>query len=76
MPARGLAAVDPSALRAPVMPGAPLVRGVTAHGLLDLVVAGTSVPLEAGTAHPTLGEVISSVGATPVDREEAIPTAP
>jgi len=75
-PARGLAAVELLALGAPVLPGAPLVRGVTAAGLPDLAAAGASVPLDAGAARSALGEAISSVGATPLDREGAIAPAP
>ena len=75
-PALGMAAVELLALGAPVLPGAPLARGVTAAGLPDLAVAGAGVPLDAGAARPALGKAISSVGATPVDREKAIATAP
>jgi len=75
-PARGVAAVELLALGAPVLPGPPLVRGVTAAGLPDLAVACAGVPLLAGAARPALGEAISSVGATPVNHEEAIAAAP
>ena len=75
-PARGVAAVELLALGAPVLPGAPLVRGVTAAGLPESAVACAYVPLDAGAARPALGKAISSVGATPVDREEAIAAAP
>jgi len=75
-PARRVAAVEPLALGAPVLPDAPLARGVPATGLPDLAVADAGVPLDAGAARPALEEAISSVGATPVDREEAIAAAP
>jgi len=75
-PARRVAAVEPLALGAPVLPDAPLARGVSATGLPDLAVADAGVPLDAGAARPALEEAISSVGATPVDREEAIAAAP
>jgi len=41
-----------------------------------LAVADAGVPLGAGVARPALGKAISSVGATAVDREEAIAAAP
>jgi len=41
-----------------------------------LAVADAGVLLGAGVARPALGEAISSVGATAVDREEAITAAP
>jgi len=75
-PARGVATVEPFALGAPVLPGATLARGVPAAGLPDLAVADAGVPLDAGAARPALGEAIISVGATAVDREEAIAAAP
>jgi len=74
--ARGVAALELLALGAPVLPGAPLVRGVTAAGLPDWAVASAGAPLDAGAARLELGEAISAVGATPVDREEAIAAAP
>jgi len=75
-PARGVAAVEPLALGAPVLPGAPPTREVPAAGLPDLAVADAGVPFDAGAARPALGEFISSVGATALDREEAIAAAP
>jgi len=75
-PTRGVAAVEPLALGAPILPGAPPTRGDPAAGLPDLAVADAGVPLGAGVARPALGEAISSVGATAVDREEAIAAAP
>jgi len=74
--ARGVAAVEPLALGAPVLPDAPPTRGDPAAGLPDLAVADAGVPLGAGVARPALGEAISSVGATAVDHEEAIAAAP
>ena len=74
-PARGVAAVDPLALGAPVLPGAPPTRGVLAAGLLEFAVADAGVSLDAGAARPVLGKAISSVGATAVDSEEAIAAA-
>ena len=74
--ARGVAAVEPLASRAPVLPGAPPTRGDPAAGLPDLAVADAGVLLGAGVARPALGKAISSVGATAVDREEAITAAP
>jgi len=75
-PVRGVAAVEPLALGAPKLPGAPPIRGDPAAGLPDLAVADAGVLLGAGVARPALGEAISSVGATAVDREEAITAAP
>ena len=75
-PACGVAAVEPLALVAPVLPGAPPTRGEPAAGLPDLAVADAGVPLAAGAARPKLREAISSVGATAVDGEEAIAAAP
>jgi len=74
--ARGVAAVEPFALGEPILPGAPPSRGDPAAELPDLAVADAGVPLGAGVARPALGEAISSVGATAVDREEAIAAAP
>ena len=75
-PARGVADVEPLALGAPVLSGAPPTRWDPAAGLPDLAVADAGVPLGAGVARPALGEAISSFGATAVDREEAIAAAP
>jgi len=75
-PARGVAAVEPLALGAPILRGAPPTRGDPAAGLPDLAVADAGVPLGAGVARPALGETISSVGASAVDRTEAIAAAP
>ena len=75
-PARGVAAIEPLALGALLLPGTPPTRGEPAAGLPDLAVADAGVPLGAGAARPALGEAISSVGATAVDREEAIAAAP
>jgi len=75
-PTRGVAAVEPLALGAPVLPGAPPTRGDAAAGLPDLAVADAGVPLGAGVSRPALGEAIFSVGATAVDREGAIAAAP
>jgi len=75
-PARGVAAVEPLALGAPVIPGAPPSRKDPAAGLPDLAVADAGVPHGASVARPALGEAIASVGATAVDRKEAIATAP
>jgi len=75
-PTRGVAAVEPLALEAPILPGAPPTRGDPAAGLPDLAVADAGVPLGASVARPALGEAISSVGATAVDRKEAIAAAP
>jgi len=75
-PARGVAAVEPWALGAPVLPGAPPTRGDPAAGLFDVAVADAGVPLGAGVARSALGEAMFSVGATAVDREEAIAAAP
>jgi len=75
-PARGVAAVEPLALGAPVLPGGPPTRGDPAAGLPDLAVADAGVPRGAGVARPALGEASFSVGATAVDREGAIPAAP
>jgi len=55
-PARGVAAVEPLALGAPVLPDAPLTRGDSAAGLSNLAVADAGVPLGAGAACPALGE--------------------
>ena len=74
--ARGVTAVEPLALGAPDLPGAPPTRGVPAAGLPNLEVADAGVPLDAGAARPALGKAISCVGATAVDREEAIVSAP
>jgi len=106
-PARGVAAVEPLPLEAPVLAGAPLVRTVAAAWPNDLAapVVGASpartpaaagrrcdragVPFDAGAARPALQAalsserptrsalevVISSVGATPVDREDVMTTA-
>jgi len=75
-PTRGVAAVEPLELGAPILPGAPPTRGDPAAGLPDLAVADPGVPLGAGVACPALGEAISSIGAAAVDREEAIAAAP
>jgi len=75
-PARRVAAGEPLAFGAPVLPGALPTRGDPAAGLPDLAVADAGVPLDAGAARPALGETISSVGATAVDRKEAIAAAP
>ena len=75
-PARGVAAVEPLALGAPVLPGAPPTRGDAAAGLPDLAVANAGVPLGAGLARPALEEAISAVGAAAVDGEEAMAAAP
>jgi len=40
-----------------------------------LAVADAGVPLGAGVVRPALGEAISSVGASAVDREDAIAAA-
>jgi len=75
-PTRGVAAVEPLALGALTLPGAPPTRRDPAAGLPDLAVADAGVLLGAGVARPALGEAISSVGATAVDREEATAGAP
>jgi len=75
-PTRGVAAVEPLALGAPILPGAPLTRGDPAAGLPDLAEADAGVPLGAGVARPALGEAISAVGATAVDSKAAIAAAP
>jgi len=75
-PARGVAAVEPLALGVPVLPGAPPTRGDHAAGLPQLSVADAGVLLGAGAARPEHGEAIFSVGATAVDREEAIAARP
>ena len=75
-PARGVAAVELLALGAPVLPDAPPTRGDSAAGLPDLAVADAGLSLGAGGACPALGEAISAVGATAVDRKEAIAAAP
>jgi len=75
-PARGVAAVEPLALGAQILPDAPPTRGDPAAGLPDWAVADAGVPLGAGVARPALEEANSSVGATAVDREEAIAAAP
>jgi len=107
-PARGVAAVEPSALAAPTLAGAPPVRADAVAAPPDLAApvvgasppartpaaAGrrsvrTGVPPAAGAARPALevavsssrptrsalGDVISSVGVVPVDREDAIAAA-
>jgi len=74
-PARGVAAVEPLALEAPVPPGAPPTRGVPAARLPDLAVADAGVRLDAGATHPALGDAISSVCFLAVDREKAIAAA-
>jgi len=74
--ARGVAAVEPLALEAPLLPGAWPTRGNPAAGLPNLAVADAGVPLDAGAARPALGEAISSVGATAVERKKAIAAAP
>ena len=63
-PARGVTAVEPLALGAPVMPGAPPTCGVPAAVLPDLAIADADVPIDAGAARPALGEAISFVSAT------------
>ena len=75
-PARGVAAVEALALGAPILPGGPPTRGDPAAGQPDLALADAGVLLGDGVARPALGEAISSVGATAVDREEAIAAAP
>ena len=75
-PARGVAAVEPLALRAPVLPGAPPTSGDPAAGLPDLAVADAGVPFDAAAARPALKEAMSSVGATAVDRDQATAAAP
>jgi len=75
-PALGVAAVEPLVLKAPVLPGAPPTLEDPAAGLPDLAVADAGVPLGAGEPRPALEEAIPSVGATAVDREEAIDAAP
>jgi len=103
-----VAAVEPLALGAPTLAGAPLVRAVAVAWPpdLDAPVVGASppartpaaagrrseragVPPDAGAARPALeatvsswrttrsalGDVISSVGATPVDHEDIMATA-
>jgi len=75
-PAGRVAAVEPLALGAPVLPDAPPTRGDPAAGQPDLAVADAGVPLGADVARPAPGQAISSVGATAVDREEAVAAAP
>jgi len=75
-PARGVAAVERFALGAPVLPGAPPIREEFAAGLPDVAVAYVGVSFHSCAARPAPGKAISSVGATPVDREEAIAAAP
>jgi len=106
--ARGVAAVEPLALAAPVLADAPPVRADAVAGPPDLfapvvgasppartpAAAGrrsdrTGVPPDAGAVRPALeaavsssrptrsalGDVISSVGVVPVDREDAMAAA-
>jgi len=75
-PSRGVAAVEPVALGAPILPDAPPTRGEPAAGLPDVAVADVGVPPGDGGARLALGEAISSVGSTAVDREESIAAAP
>jgi len=103
-----MAAVEPLALAAPILAGAPPLRAVAVVGPPDLAApvvgasppartpaaAGrrsdrTGVPPDAGAARPALeaavsssrpkrselGDVISSVGVGPVDREDAMAAA-